>query len=235
MIALAFKIIGNIGDTEIPKVLSPRTHSIYGYITLYISIAFLLITFARISTAHFLISITKSLYKNRSVEKIALEEHPLSALSSFCLLANFLICGSCLLYLSVNYYFTTIHTATLYAIIYTPMLLLFGPYLFLSLVEAVSGEYGITHQIKLTNWVIYKFIGVLFSILLLFWVFNDKYASIFAQFLVIILCICYIYRLFRGIVFAFTKGISWYYIILYFCMFEIIPIYPLWMLLTGKI
>ena len=207
----------------------------YGTITLLLSIGILLITFARMSSSYFLIAITKSIYKNRSIEKISQEEMPLSALSSFCLLINFLICASCLLYLTVDFFHDTISTNTLLAIIYTPILFLFGPYLFLNLVEFISGEKGITKAIKLTNWAICKFLGILFSLLVLLWIFNDKNAGVFGYILLVILTVCYVYRIIRGIIFAFSKGISWYYIILYFCMFEIIPMYPLWMLIEGKL
>ena len=207
----------------------------YGTITLLLTIGILLITFARMSSSYFLIAITKSIYKNRSIEKISQEEMPLSGLSSFCLLINFLICASCLLYLTVDFFHDTISTSTLLAIIYTPILFLFGPYLFLNLVEFISGEIGITKAIKLTNWAICKFLGILFSLLVLLWIFNDKNAGFFGYILLVILTICYIYRIIRGIIFAFSKGISWYYIILYFCMFEIIPMYPFWMLIEGKL
>ena len=235
MITLAFGIINNTQEIVVPKLLSPKVNSMYGTITLLLSIAILLITFARMSSSYFLIAITKSIYKNRSIEKISQEEMPLSALSSFCLLINFLICASCLLYLTVDLFHDTISTSTLLAIIYTPILFLFGPYLFLNLVEFISGEIGITKAIKLTNWAICKFLGILFSLLVLLWIFNDKNAGVFGYILLAILTVCYAYRIIRGIIFAFSKGISWYYIILYFCMFEIIPMYPLWMLIEGKL
>lgn len=235
MITLAFGIINNTQEIVVPKLLSPKVNSMYGTITLLLSIAILLITFARMSSSYFLIAITKSIYKNRSIEKISQEEMPLSALSSFCLLINFLICASCLLYLTVDFFHDTISTSTLLAIIYTPILFLFGPYLFLNLVEFISGEKGITKAIKLTNWAICKFLGILFSLLVLLWIFNDKNAGVFGYILLVILTVCYVYRIIRGIIFAFSKGISWYYIILYFCMFEIIPMYPLWMLIEGKL
>lgn len=235
MITLAFGIINNTQEIVVPKLLSPKVNSMYGTITLLLSIAILLITFARISSSYFLIAITKSIYKNRSIEKISQEEMPLSALSSFCLLINFLICASCLLYLTVDFFHDTISTIALLAIIYTPILFLFGPYLFLNLVEFISGEKGITKAIKLTNWAICKFLGILFSLLVLLWIFNDKNAGVFGYILLVILTVCYVYRIIRGIIFAFSKGISWYYIILYFCMFEIIPMYPLWMLIEGKL
>ena len=235
MITLAFGIINNTQEIVVPKLLSPKVNSMYGTITLFLSIAILLITFARMSSSYFLIAITKSIYKNRSIEKISQEEMPLSALSSFCLLINFLICASCLLYLTVDLFHDTISTSTLLAIIYTPILFLFGPYLFLNLVEFISGEIGITKAIKLTNWAICKFLGILFSLLVLLWIFNDKNAGVFGYILLAILTVCYAYRIIRGIIFAFSKGISWYYIILYFCMFEIIPMYPLWMLIEGKL
>ncbi len=235
MITLAFGIINNTQEIVVPKLLSPKVNSMYGTITLFLSIAILLITFARMSSSYFLIAITKSIYKNRSIEKISQEEMPLSGLSSFCLLINFLICASCLLYLTVDFFHDTISTSTLLAIIYTPILFLFGPYLFLNLVEFISGEIGITKAIKLTNWAICKFLGILFSLLVLLWIFNDKNAGVFGYILLVILTVCYVYRIIRGIIFAFSKGISWYYIILYFCMFEIIPMYPLWMLIEGKL
>ena len=235
MITLAFEIIKNTQDVVVPKLLSTRGSPIYSTVTFYLSIAFLLITFARMSSAHFLVSITKSIYKNRSIEKVALEEYPLTVLSSFSLLLNFLICGSCLLYLTVDHLSVPIHTSTFLAILYTPLLFLTGPYLCLTLVEFITGEQGITKAIKLTNWVVCKLVGILFTFMLMIWIFNSKNAGFFAGFLMLTLSICYIYRIFRGMVFAFSKGISWYYIILYFCMFEIIPMYPLWMLLEGKL
>ena len=231
----SIQIIGNELAEPVSKHLHWRARNPYiGAITA-LTFALILLTITRLSSPHFFYSLFRSIYKNRLVEKIAYEELPISKLSSFSLSLNYFISFSTLVYLFIQEHTGEINFLTYAIALAVPFLFLFAPYFFLTLVELVSGEQGITKEIKLTNWVVCKFLGILFAVGLLLWVFNAHSHLIISHFTGYLLVATYVFRLIRGFIFAFSKGLSWYYIILYFCTFEILPVYLVWLFIQGNV
>ena len=231
----SIQIIGNELAEPVSKHLHWRASNPYIGAISALTFSLLLLTIARLSSPHFFYSLFRSIYKNRLVEKIAYEELPVSKLASFSLSVNYLISFSTLVYLFIQEQTGEINLLTYVIALAVPFLFMFAPYFFLTLVELVSGEKGISKEIKLTNWVVCKFLGIVFAIGLLLWVFNAHSHLFISHFIGYLLVGTYIFRLIRGFIFAFSKGLPWYYIILYFCTFEILPVYLAWLFIQGNI
>lgn len=210
------------------ELLKPQLHfkelSITYYFTWLVVASFLLIAIARITNPGFLLTIVRGISKNKSIEKITSVEHPISFIGSTSLLLNFLVCASTLLFIQFNTTFTIPFHETVLISILVPIIILFAPILLLYFVEIISGEKGLLKEIKLTNWILFKGMGILLSIILLIVVFSRINSSWMFLNINYLLIIAYLYRVFRGFIFSIQKGISWYYIILYFCTFEILPL-----------
>jgi hypothetical protein len=88
--------------------------------------------------------------------------------------------------------------------------------------QPVISEFGglITKQI-------WFFSGILYLLLSLLWLLNLKFKPIFIFVFLSILLISSLIRILKGLLLAFWSGFSWYYIFLYFCTFEILPVFIL--------
>ena len=219
-------------QTFSPKLIwrfeTPYLWAIYG---LFVSL--ILLTVSRINTPNFVLSLSKSIYKNRNIDKIVNEEYPLGRITNFCLIANFLLCSSIITSFFLSEYYHLYGWSNWKIALILPGYLLLAPQIYLSIVEFISGEMQFSKEIKLTNRIICEFIGLAGSLFLLIWIFNQHSHLIIRDFTVYLIAITYIYRLIRGFMFAFSKGLPWYYIILYFCTFELLPIYLVFNYISG--
>jgi len=218
-------------DIKLSLLWKSETPFQWAIYSLFVSI--ILLTITRINNPYFVSSLSKSLYKNRAIEKIVLEESPLNKIAHFCLIANFILSFTIItsFLVSENYHvFGWLNWLIAFII---PIYLLIAPVFYLSLVEFISGENHFSKEIKLTNRILCQFLGIIGTLFLLIWIFNQHSHAFISYFTICLISITYIFRLFRGFVFAFSKGLPWYYIILYFCTFELLPLYIVYYYLSG--
>jgi ABC-type multidrug transport system fused ATPase/permease subunit len=210
---------------EIKPQLLWRPANPYNWSIVGLSACLILLTIARINTPYFVKSITRSIFKNRNVERIVNEDLPIGNLTNFILTTNYLISFTFLIYFNLNQLLKIPNWIEILTACLIPLYLLFSPILYLNIVEIISGEKNITTEIKLTNKIVSQFIGLCSSIILVVWVFNQHLHWFLSSIVIYLVLILYLFRVFRGIVFAFQKSLPWFYIILYFCTFELLPVY----------
>jgi hypothetical protein len=90
-----------------------------------------------------------------------------------------------------------------------------------------SGQTGISENGALITRQTWFFSGILYLLLSLLWLLNLKFKTIFVVVFISILAISSLIRILKGLVFGFWGGFSWYYIFLYLCTFEILPVFIL--------
>jgi hypothetical protein len=218
-------------DLKLNLLLRPEAPYQWAIFSLFVSI--ILLTITRINNPLFVVSLFRSIYKNRNIEKIVFEELPLSRITNFCLVSNFILCFTIITSFLLNEYFHVFGWLNWLISLCIPLYLLVGPQLYLTLVEIISGENKFSKEIKLTNRIICQFLGLFGTLFLLVWIFNQHSHLFVSNFIIYLISLTYIFRLFRGFVFAFSKGLPWYYIILYFCTFELLPLYVVYYYLSG--
>lgn len=82
---------------------------------------------------------------------------------------------------------------------------------------------------------VHQMLGIALIPFLLIWVLNEGTNSIY-HWIFIGLCVVFqLYKIFRGFVIAIRQNFEWYYIILYLCTLEILPILALMRGLAGGI
>ena len=234
MFNLAFEIVVKaIHNSDIQWDLRPNY--VDNYVVFILFISFLLLSATKLSTPFFLTTLKKSVLKNRSIEKVVLDENPLSQLSAGLLVVNFLICSSLYFYINLSqWYPSSLFTSILISIL-SPFYLYYSPTIYLIFVEFIVGEKGITLEVKLTTKILFKAIGILLFFFLVVLLFNKQVSSIVN--IVILMCIAFIYafRIYRGLLLSISKRLNWYYIFLYLCTFEILPFYIIWSFLKKHI
>jgi Domain of unknown function (DUF4271) len=181
-----------------------------------------LLTIAKLSSPNLMFNLIYGVLKNNTISKITRETFPISILTNSCLILNFILVSEVSAYIFFkNSLFDSNFS---YFLFYFPIILIIQPLLTSYLVEILTGEKHLLLEVRLNNWLFVKIASILITINLILWVFNSNYEVIYSRFFLIILCFIYCIRILQGLSFAISKGISLYYIILYFCTFELLPI-----------
>jgi hypothetical protein len=189
-----------------------------------LSISFILIAFARLSSRGLVNDLLKMMWKTKQIEKIVQEGYSISSFSSVLLVLNYLLVFSTLIYLILNQTHSTFFSLDNLLFFVIPLLLLLFPLFSMQLVGILTGESQLFKDLRIKIWVFAHFTGVILSLLLLIWTFNMQWGSILTYIFLGFILLMMMYRYFWGFILTFQKGISPYYIILYFCTLEILPL-----------
>jgi len=87
-----------------------------------------------------------------------------------------------------------------------------------------SGQHDVSENGILITKQVWFFSGIILLILSLCWILNMRFKNIFIVLFISIILSSALVRLIKGLFFAFGRGYNWYYIFLYFCTFEILPV-----------
>lgn len=229
MSILAFKIIGS-NYQDVPLHLSERDSSFSTLILLLLSLSFIVIAFSRLSSRVLFSNIIEAIYKNGRVAKIVQINYPLNTLSSILLLLNYIISMSTLLFLTIQNYYPIQNQDILYLTLVS-VLLVVVPWISLFSIGVLTGDKETLVESKINTIIFAHASGLIYSVILLVWTFNSQWSDIFVYVFLGLLFLFTIYRLLRGFISAFKKGVRWYYIILYLCTLEILPLVLLYQLL----
>ena len=232
MFELTFGIVGN--SYEIPSSLSIRTENVAFIASILLACSFFIIAFARLSSRQMVFGMIKAIYKNKQIDKIIQEEYPLNSTSSFFLILNYIISASALLFLCVPVK-ANLDPKIVFLLLPIPLLLIFLPWFSLYCIGFITGEKNAVTESKYNTFVFAHFSGIVYSLMLLIWAFNIQWTQIFIQIFLGFTLFMWIFRFFRGFIFAFNKGVPWYYIILYFCTLEILPFVLIYFTLQNKV
>ena len=219
---------------DIPLTLIERNQSVLWIALFGLSLSFILIAFSRFGSSNFVVVFSKILYKNNNINKIIQDEYSLFSMGSIFLLINYLISTSTLLYLA-NFSFLYVKDINIFIFLpLLPIYFLLWPLICYNFVGFLTGERETFGENKKNVIVLSQLMGILFSLLLLLWTFNLKWSIYFIYTFIILISFFWIYKIFRGIIFSFQHNVSWYYIILYFCTLEILPIFIFYMIFVVK-
>ncbi len=92
------------------------------------------------------------------------------------------------------------------------------------LISVVSGEGQLIENLSFINSSLLNFGGIFLLMLAFIWSINPDLNTLFSTVLIIFLIVFYIIRIFKGLNITLRQKISWYYLILYLCTIEILPV-----------
>lgn len=179
----------------------------------------------RINNPNFFISISSGFFKFKARDNAYFETNRMSQGANIALYVNFIsslsLCFFLLLFEQNNFAFSSISAILL--VIFLMILQQVG----FRVVSVFTGQSTISENGSLITKQIWFFSGILYLLLSLLWLLNLKYKMLFIIVFISILAITSLLRLIKGLLFAFWSGFSWYYIFLYLCTFEILPVFIL--------
>ena len=220
--------------TEIPNHLEFRNKNTIWIAMIGLACSFILIAISKVGTTRIFHVFSKIIFKNNTIVKIVQDEYSLKNFSSFILVVNFILTSSILSYLSALYFHFYLDEKILYLIPLIPLYIYFWPLFGFNLISFLTNEKKVVYENKLNSVALTHVTGFIFSFILLIWAFNLKWSFYFVILFIFLLLFLWIFKLIRGILFSFQHGISWYYIFLYLCTLEILPIVLLYKVYSGK-
>jgi hypothetical protein len=209
-----------------PKIeLIERQTHLSSFLLVSILIFGTMISLVKMNYANLFGSIGAGFFKFKAQEKLLNEGNRIGQGSSFVLHLNFVysvsLCFFLLFFNGGNF-----HVAFLTCIAFTFCLLLTQHFGY-RLISVISGETKIIENGIAINRQVSFLSGILLLILALFWILNVRYKIFFMLMFFILLGLTIIFRLVKGLLFAFRFGYSWYYVFLYLCTLEVLPVFIL--------
>ncbi len=208
----------------VPENLEQRDSSFVIILTGICAISFLSLGLARFYNNKAIQTVFGVYLKREGVEQILKENLRLSSLSSVALnISYFIGSGLCIFLIShqswkLNWNMSLIVGSTF------PFLFFFIEIFGMMISGWISGEY---HKIEgaITNVIIGNTVyGILFTVLALLWIMNPEKTNLFSIAFLLLFILKIVVRILKNAILVFSKGISWYYIILYFCTLEVLPL-----------
>jgi len=217
------QIFGNGAVVEIPAHLLLRQNNLSHQVIPIVVLSFVIITFAKFQNHFIFNSLFKLMFANKNFEQVLKEDLKIASSGSVALIINYFLIVSTCIFLSIE---AKIDISTGKAIIISvgiPTAVFLFQTIGLWLIGVVTKETKIITTPLLETTIIIEFTGFLLFFLALIWVLNPRYTDYFLITFGFILCLGFLIRFIKSLLSVLRKGVSWYYIILYFCTLEILP------------
>jgi uncharacterized membrane protein (UPF0136 family) len=137
----------------------------------------------------------------------------------------------CYLYVQEN---DSIQLPSNYLVFILPLGLLVWNLASFQLTRLLTGTSGVFEEPITLKIVGAQFLGLIYFFCAVLWLFNSGQGTVFAQLALTLFFAESIFRVIKSVNLVLKRGVSWYYIILYFCTLEILPLLMLYMALTRN-
>lgn len=219
---------------EVPDALTLQRNNYILVLAGVLGISFLLFSFARMSNNRIIQVVTASFFKDFSTEQFLKENMRINSAGSVLLIINYVISFSTVLFLALERVVQIPSLIALFVAFSFPLISLLPEFINLWLIGRISGEQKSIAPVILNNLTSNQFTGIVYFLLGLFWIMNPKHNEVFVWVLTGAFCLKTLVRLFKSSRLLLSNGIAWYYLILYFCTLEILPLVAVYILLTKE-
>lgn len=213
-----------LSSQEVPTRLELLQNSTLWFVGALLLFGIILIAFTRVFKASYIKGIVANFFSFSSTESLQKNQVKLDSIPSILLLINYFTCLWVCFVLFLHAFLTIdVGTLMFWSLICVGAVVIYQ-LIGLALSAWVTGELGFIKQHIYQTIAGFQFAGIVYLILGIFWFlypgFRVELFYSFAFVLIVLLSI----RFIRGIVSSLMTGVPWYYIILYFCTLEILPI-----------
>jgi hypothetical protein len=222
-----------IGTTLVPDGLIERTHTFTPVLGVIAFVGFVLLAFARLSRQNLYRSLFVAWTKTNGLRSYLKEALPLEKRGSVLLLVNYVISGSLMLYLRLSQEEMDETSRIVFSCAIPLVLLLLTP-IGLLFTGFISGEYSKLRSLFSMKLIGAEILGLVCFVASLIWMLNLDFVPYIWMVVVAMVVIEFISRLVKGVQFVSSEGVSWYYIILYLCTLEILPLFVAYLLVMKN-
>jgi len=216
--------IGQHTNNLIPSALQLRAENYTLYVLLFIIVSILLIALAKLSNSKTFKILLEVNTKGATIEQYLRENMRTGSLASIALLINYYSVIFVLFFLALKNIYQLDHTKTLLIASSVPVALLIYEMVGILFIGALTGEFKRIKSILLVTITTNQITGLVLFLIALFWTLNPQFGTLFFKLSVGIMLLKLLIRTIKGMYVILNNGVSLYYIILYFCTLEILPL-----------
>ena len=229
-----FSIVQNTSNS-IPSALNLRAENYTLYVLLFIIVSILLIALAKLSNSKTFKILLEVNTKGATIEQYLRENMRTGSLASIALLINYYAVIFVLFFLTLkNGYHLNLSISLTISVI-APISLLMYDMIGIVFIGLLTGEFKRLKSILLVTITTNQITGIVLFLLALFWTLNPQFGALFFKLSASIFLIKVLFRIIKGIYIILNNGVSLYYIILYFCTLEILPLMVLSYFFWGNL
>jgi hypothetical protein len=207
-------------------IASPRANPVDTFITGGLVVSVLLIALAKWYRADVFTFLKNIFFRNNLVSQVVKDNYKLKHVGDYLLLINFwVLCvlGGLLMFRQ-PIYFNFSQNIPIWFTFTWPILFFVWQIIGFFSIAFITGFKAVRQENTLNLVLIPQFIGLILLPLVLMWHLNLIHAEIFTSIFLLILVSLFFYLVFRGIIFSIQQSVPLYYIILYICTLEILPL-----------
>ncbi len=207
----------------VPEELTPRDFSTSAIIGYGLFTSFVFIAVAKLFKSDVYRMLFFSNFKIKTINVFLKENYALNRPESFLLILNFFVSSGLILYILFDFPEVGLNPKFLFVVLFPISLFFFSVFtiLFASL---LFGEYRTVRQLMFFRVIGVQHLGILFMLLGVIWLFTNQSIHTFLLVVVVVTVLEFLLRIMKGVLSVLQKKTPWYYIILYFCTLETLPL-----------
>lgn len=210
-------------ETVIPESLEIRDTAFNYLVGLALFSSIMLLSLARAAQSNIYSSMTIALVKVFGVRAFLRESLPLLGRASLFLIINYLISGGLVVYLVAKYFEFEVLDVWILALL-VPISVFFGHLGSMFLTGWMIGAREVFRGPIVMKLLGVQLLGIVYFICALVWVLQPELVEITLKVILWAFIVESLFRIIKSISVVLSLGVSWYYIILYFCTLEILPL-----------
>jgi hypothetical protein len=210
-------------------VATPRVETSDSVLTYGIFASLLVIALSRLYKPSIFEILVRVVFRNQSVLQLVREYYNIITVTDFLLLINFfgiVGMGSVLFvqFPEIPYFVHFVWPLVLFLALLFP----------LAITSFVTGESVVFRENRYNLFLVPQIVSILVLPMVIIGHLNPELIEILQNLFFGVLGLLFLYLNLRGIVFSLQQSISWYYIILYICTFEILPLTVIFYGFVGR-
>lgn len=202
--------------------LIERNTQMNSYLLVIILLCFAFVGVARVAQPDLIAQTFTGFFKVKRPDSNGFEGSKLQPSMTALIILNYIISFSTCVFLLL--YEQTNMLDTIWLTIKIVFALTFLQLINFRMVFLLSGERAILDSMSALNKQIWSFGGFILTCLALLWILNQEMQHVFEQLFFIVFSLLLLWRIVKGLLLAAQLRYKWYYLILYLCTLEILPL-----------
>lgn len=221
---IGLNFFGNTTEQWVNMTLQPKTSLFGSYSFFFLILSLLLIVLAKNANTRSFEVVFQLFFRPRKIESRIRENWPVFGTASWFLALNFIITLAHSLFLLLQKQGITENVYLILISLTISFGFFFLAFLSMFLIGALTGLSKIYQVPMQLTWVLPQFVGLVFFLINLIWVLNPLFSDNLIYLFLLFFLLLNLQRILRSSFYLLNSQVEWYYILLYLCTLEIIPL-----------
>ncbi len=207
---------------QLPEALTPRETSFNWILGIVLFSSLMILALARARQSNVYYAVAVGMIKTQSARVFFRELMPLRSVASILLLINYCVASGLLTYLIAQYLGFDLFASRIIALT-APAGLFFFHFFLLVFSSWITGAMDVFRTPVIMKIVGSQALGIIYFLAATLWILQPDYVDVTFQAVIWIFFMESAFRILKSVSVVLRQGVTWYYIILYFCTLEILP------------